>query len=52
MTVRSFRFGRRGGALLDTVLSLAFILIGAYALESIGISFGQILHGALRFFGL
>ncbi|MGC2290003.1 MAG: hypothetical protein WA688_09135 [Thermoplasmata archaeon] len=46
-----FRKYRRAGVLLDAVLSLALILLGAYALESIGITFGQVLHGALRFFG-
>ena len=52
MSLRRSRFDRRGGVLLDAVLSLALILLGAYALESVGISFGQLLHGALRFFGL
>jgi hypothetical protein len=52
MILRRPRLGQRGGVLLDTVLALALILIGAFALESIGISFGQLVHGAERFFGL
>jgi hypothetical protein len=51
MKLRSPRKNRRGGVLLDLVLSLALILVGAYALESIGIDFHQLLHGALHFFG-
>jgi hypothetical protein len=52
MTLRRSRLNRRGGVLLDAVVSIGLILLGAYALESVGISFGQLLHGALRFFGL
>jgi hypothetical protein len=52
LAFRRFRLSRRGGVLLDVVLSLALILVGAYALESIGITFHQILHGALHFFGV
>jgi hypothetical protein len=51
-TVLRHRLNRRGGLLLDTVLSLAFVLLAAYALESVGINFHQITHVALRFFGL
>jgi len=51
MKLRSHRLGQRGGVLLDLVLAFAFVIVGAYALESIGITFGQLLHGALRFFG-
>ena len=42
---------RRGGVLLDAVLSLALLLVGAFILESVGISFTVLLHGAARFFG-
>ncbi|MGA7845704.1 MAG: hypothetical protein WCB18_01250 [Thermoplasmata archaeon] len=52
MTLWEHRMGRRGGVLLDLVLSLGLIFLGAYALESIGLTFGHLLHGALRFFGL
>jgi hypothetical protein len=51
VSLRKHRLGQRGGVLLDLVLAFAFVIVGAYALESIGISFGQLLHGALRFFG-
>jgi len=43
---------RRGGALLDGVLSLSLVLLGAFALDRLGISFGEILHGARQFFSV
>jgi hypothetical protein len=43
---------RRGGLLLDGVLSLAFVLLGAFVLESAGISFAELLRHATRFFGI
>ncbi|MGD0249387.1 MAG: hypothetical protein ABSB97_00615 [Thermoplasmata archaeon] len=52
MTVGRHRLGQRGGVVLDLVLTLAVVIIGAFALESVGLSFGVLLHGALRFFGL
>ncbi len=42
----------RGGVLLDAVLALGLILLAAFALERVGISFGEILHSAFHFFGL
>lgn len=36
---------------MDFVLVLAVVLLGAFALESIGISFAELVHGAVRFFG-
>lgn len=42
---------RRGGVLLDAVLVLGLVLVGAWLLQSAGISFHEILHGAARFFG-
>jgi len=42
---------QQGGALLDGVLSLGIVLVGAFCLESLGISFSELVHGALRFFG-
>lgn len=42
----------RGGVLIDAVLALGLLLLAAFALERIGISFEEILRGALRFFGL
>lgn len=52
MATSCFHRSRRGGALLDAVLALGLILLAAYALDSIGISFAEILHGAFRFFGI
>jgi hypothetical protein len=52
MSFHRRRMNQRGGVLLDLVLSLAFVIVGAFALESIGITFGQLVHGAMRFFGL
>ncbi len=51
--MRSTTLGRhrRGGVLLDAVLVLGLILVGAWMLQSAGISFHEILHGAARFFG-
>jgi hypothetical protein len=43
---------RRGGVLLDAVLALALLLVGAYLLQSAGLSFHELLHGAARFFGV
>ena len=48
--VRRIR-NRRGGVLLDGVLSVGVVLVGAFLLESVGITFADLLHGALRFFG-
>ena len=38
--------------LLDAVVAVALVLLGAFALETLGITFGQLVHGAMRFFGL
>jgi len=38
--------------MLDLVVGLALVLLGAFALSSFGITFREILHGASRFFGL
>jgi hypothetical protein len=51
MILRRPRLGQRGGVFLDAVLVLAVVIIGAFALESVGLSFGQLVHGAERFFG-
>jgi hypothetical protein len=42
----------RAGVLLDAIVGLALIVLGAFALNSLGLSFHEILHGAARFFGL
>ena len=49
---RGLRGDRRGGVLLDIVLALGLILIGAFLLNAMGLSFHSILHGAERFFGV
>lgn len=46
------RLDSRGGVLLDVVVVGAIVLLGAFALNAIGLSFSQILHGAARFFGV
>jgi len=48
----SLRRNRNGGVLLDLVVGTAVVLLGAFALASVGITFPEILHGASRFFGL
>ncbi|HTP53391.1 MAG TPA: hypothetical protein VML94_00265 [Thermoplasmata archaeon] len=41
----------RGGVLLDAVVSLGVVLVGAFALYHFGLTFSQILRGASGFFG-
>lgn len=48
----TLRMNRRGGVLLDLMVGLALLLLGAFVLDSLGITFREILRGALRFFGL
>ena len=48
----TLRANRRGGVVLDVVLAAAVILLGAFALHALGITFAEILHGAARFFGV
>jgi hypothetical protein len=43
--------GQRGGVLLDLVLVAALILVGAFTLNLVGITFWDIVQGAERFFG-
>jgi hypothetical protein len=43
---------QRGGVLLDAILAVGLILLAAFALEELGVSFGEILQQAARFFGL
>lgn len=51
MRLSSIARNRRGGVLLDAVLALAIILVGAWMLQSAGISFHELVHSAARFFG-
>jgi hypothetical protein len=46
------RRNRRAGLLLDVVLAMALIIIGAFVLYQGGLTFHTILHGAERFFGI
>jgi hypothetical protein len=43
---------QRGGVLLDGVLGLSLILLGAFALDRLGLHFGEILNGARQFFSV
>ena len=47
----SLRRNRNGGVLLDLVVGAALVMLGAFALDALGITFPEILHGASRFFG-
>jgi hypothetical protein len=46
------RMNQRGGVLLDLVLAAAVVLVGAFALSHLGITFHGLVHGAERFFGV
>jgi hypothetical protein len=52
MTRRSFARSTRGGVVLDLVIAFGLILLAAFALEWLGISFADLLQQAARFFGL
>jgi hypothetical protein len=49
---RGLRTSRRGGLLLDVVLVFGVILVGAFLLYGVGLTFHMLLHGAERFFGV
>lgn len=46
------QMNQRGGALLDLVLAMGLILLAAFVLWTLGITFGEILNGAGHFFGI
>ncbi|HTT46114.1 MAG TPA: hypothetical protein VMH38_08930 [Thermoplasmata archaeon] len=52
MRRRTMKLDRRGGVVLDLIVGSALVLLGAFALASLGITFPEILRGASRFFGL
>jgi len=52
MALRNHGLNGRGGIVLDLVLAFAVVIVGAFALETLGLSFGVLFHGALRFFGV
>ena len=43
--------GERAGVLLDLVLVVGLVLLGAFVLDLLGVSFADILQGAEHFFG-
>lgn len=45
---RRFR-SRRGGVLLDLVLAVLVLGLAAFALNSMGVTFGQLVHGIAHF---
>lgn len=49
---RALRRDVRGGVVLDLVLATALVLVGAFLLASMGVTFHAIVHGAEHFFGL
>jgi hypothetical protein len=49
---RQLRAERGGGAILDVILGFGVILVGAYLLYQVGLTFHALLFGAERFFGL
>jgi hypothetical protein len=49
--LRSRRMGERAGVLLDLVLVVGLVLLGAFVLDLVGVSFANILQGAEHFFG-
>jgi hypothetical protein len=48
---RHLRRDSRGGVVLDLVIATALVLLGAFALSRLGISFAQVWIGARHFFG-
>ena len=48
----SLRVNSRGGILLDAVLVLGIVMVGAFLLYGVGLTFHTILRGAEHFFGL
>jgi hypothetical protein len=52
MWLRKRAMNRRGGVLLDLVLVVALVLLGAFAFDLLGVTFSDILNGAAHFFGV
>ncbi|HTT14527.1 MAG TPA: hypothetical protein VMG81_01945 [Thermoplasmata archaeon] len=52
MRAHRLRADRRAGVLLDLVLGVAFVIVGAFLLYAVGLTFGELLHGAAQFFGM
>ncbi|MGA8663962.1 MAG: hypothetical protein WB809_02685 [Thermoplasmata archaeon] len=49
---RNLRRTHRAGVVLDLVLALGVMLVGAFLLYHVGLTFHSILHAAARFFGV
>jgi hypothetical protein len=49
---RGLRRSGHGGAVLDSIVGLGIVLIGAFLLYHLGLTFQEILHGAAGFFGI
>ena len=52
MWLKKSALGRRGGVLLDSVLVILLVLLAASALDFLGITFAELLRGAVHFFGI
>jgi hypothetical protein len=52
MKSRALRKSRSGGVVLDVVLGIALVVLGAFALSTLGYSFQEIVNGAGQFFGI
>jgi hypothetical protein len=52
MTHRFRLRSRRAGVVLDVVVAVGLIVIGAFVLEAVGVSWADLVHGVERFFGL
>ena len=52
MSMAGLRHSVRGGVVLDIIVGGALLLLGAFALAALGLSFHEVLHGAAHFFGI
>ena len=52
MWLKKSALGRRGGVVLDSVLVILLVLLAASALDFLGITFAELLRGAVHFFGI
>jgi hypothetical protein len=47
---RRLRSSQRAGVVLDLIVGSGIVLVGAFLLYHVGLTFHEILHGAERFF--
>jgi hypothetical protein len=52
IALRGLTRNRRGGVVLDLVVAFGVILVGAFFLYHVGLTFHALLHSAERFFGV